>query len=156
MLALLPCLWLVVVSTAPGPAPGALREFGTIEVREIENKRNAQGKKLPDEWMPGLRDELRYAIGSLHLFHRIEDQVDSNAVGPDNDRVLQLQVRIVNYSGARNNASISTMITFVDKGTGEVVLSKGVDAKLYYDQGATSAALIKLANKVRDLTKDAW
>lgn len=155
--AILPCLWLVVASTVlSAEPPGKLREFGAIEVQEIENKRNAQGKKLPDEWMPGLREELRYGIGSLHLFRRIEDQTDSSAIGPDNDRVLVLKMRIVDYSGARNNASVSTMVTFVDKATGEVVLSKPVDAKLYYDQGATSAALIKLANKVRDLTKSAW
>jgi hypothetical protein len=148
---------LLLALVAPLAAgPGTLRVFSTIEVMEIENKRNAQGKKLPDEWVPRLREQLRYAVGSLHLFHRIEDQVDAIVKGEDTGRVVRMQVRITDYSGAQAQAKISAVVVFLDKATGEKILERNVDAQLYFDQSATTGALIKLTNKVGDLVKNNW
>jgi uncharacterized lipoprotein YmbA len=148
---------LVAVSCAAAAAgPGLLRTYSGIEVLDIENKRNAEGKKLPDEWVPRLREQLRYASGSLHLFHRIEEEPDPTVKGPESGRVVQLKVRITNFSGAQAQPKISAVVVFLDKATGEQILERSVDAQLYFDQSATTGALIKLTNKVRDLVKDNW
>jgi hypothetical protein len=148
---------LLLASTATLAAgPGTLRPFSAIEVMEIENKRNAQGKKLPDEWVPRLREQIRYAVGSLHLFHRVEDQADPTVKGEDTGRTVQLRVRITDYSGAQAQPKISATVVLLDKATGDKILERTIDAQLYFDQSATTGALIKLTNKVGDLVKNNW
>jgi hypothetical protein len=157
MRALIIGVLLVLASVAPLAAgPGTLRPFSTIEVMEIENKRNAQGKKLPDEWVPRVREQIRYAVGSQHLFHRVEDQVDAMVKGEDTGRTIRLQVRITDFSGAQAQPTIKAAVVFLDKATGEKILEHNVDAHLYFDQGATTSALNKLTNKVGDLVKNNW
>jgi len=143
-------------AAATAAGPGTLRVYSAIEVLDIDNKRNAEGKKLPDEWMPRLREQIRYGLGSLHLFRQIEDQVDPTVTTPDTGRVVQLKLRITDFSGAQAQPKISAIVTFVDKATGEKVLEKAVDAQLYFDQSATTGALIKLTNKTGSLVKDNW
>ena len=120
MRALIIGVLLVLASVAPLAAgPGTLRPFSTIEVMEIENKRNAQGKKLPDEWVPRVREQIRYAVGSQHLFHRVEDQVDAMVKGEDTGRTIRLQVRITDFSGVQTQPTIKAAVVFLDKATGE-------------------------------------
>lgn len=149
-------LLLLASAASLAAGPGTLRVFSAVEVMEIDNKRNAQGKKLPDEWMPRLREQLRYAVGSLHLFHRVEDQTDPASTGADTGRVVQMHVRIIDYSGAQARPKVSAQVVLVDKETGDKVLDQRVDAQLYFDQGATTGALVKLCNKVGELVKDNW
>jgi hypothetical protein len=136
--------------------PGTLRPFSRIEVLEVENKRNAEGKKLPDEWMPRLREQLRYSAGSVHLFHRVEDAIDPKVTGEETGRVVQLQLRITDFSGASARPKVTAVAVFVDKETGAMVLEKTIEAQLYFDQSATTGAIIKLSNKLSDIVKDNW
>ena len=136
--------------------PNALRAYSALEMLEIENQRNEKGQKLPDEYVPRLRDEVLYAIVALHLFHRVEDHFDSAVAEIKPERVVQLKVRIVGYSGAQNNARVTALVTFTDKDDKKEILQKKVDAQLFYDQGALTAAMRKLARSIGNVVRDNW
>ena len=144
---------------SPGLAvggPNALRIYSALEMLEIENQRNEKGQKLPDEYVPRLRHEVLYAIVGLHLFHRVEDHFDSAVAEVKPERVVQLKVRIVGYSGAQNNARVTALVTFTDKDDKKEILQKKVDAQLFYDQGALTAAMRKLARSIGNVVRDNW
>ena len=136
--------------------PNALRTYSALEMLEIENQRNEKGQKLPDEYIPKLREEILYAIVGLHLFHRVEDHVDSTVAEAKPERVVQFKVRIVGYSGAQNNARVSALVSFTDKDDKKEILQKTVDARLFYDQGALTAAMRKLARSIGNVVRDNW
>ena len=136
--------------------PNALRAYSALEMLEIENERNEKGQKLPDEYIPKLREEVLYAIVGLHLFHRVEDHVDSTVAGAKPERLGQLKVRIVGYSGAQNNARVTALVILTDKEDKKEILQKRVDARLFYDQGALTAALRKLARSIGNVVRDNW
>lgn len=136
--------------------PNALRAYSVLEMLEIENERNEKGQKLPDEYIPKLREEVLYAVVGLHLFYRVEDHVDSTVAGAKPERVVQLKVRIVGYSGAQNNARVSALLILTDKEDKKEILQKRVDARLFYDQGALTAAMRKLARSIGSVVRDNW
>ncbi len=136
--------------------PNALHTYSALELIEIENQRNEKGQKLPDEYIPKLREEILYSIVGLHLFHRVEDHVDSAVAEAKPERVVQLKVSIVGYSGAQNNARVTALVSFTDKDDKKEVLQKKVDARLFYDQGALTSAMRKLARSISNLVRDNW
>ncbi len=81
LIVLLPALLLSVDNTR------RLRGFSAFELLEIENHRNRLGQKVPDEFMPGLRQEMLHAVAALDLFHRVEDYEDPDVPAPAKERV---------------------------------------------------------------------
>lgn len=151
--------WTIVAVGTPcpvGAAPGTLRMYSALEMLAIDNQRNEKGQKLPEEYIPRLREEVLHAIGNLHLFRRIDDQVDTSVSQSQAERVLQIKVKITDYSGAQNNARVSALVTLTDKEAKTQVLEKKVDARLYYDPGAMTAATRKLAHSISNLIRDNW
>lgn len=148
-------LWISTALCAQNP--GLLRQFSGFELLPIENQRNEKGQKIPDEFVPTLHNDILYAVGGLHLFNTIQEHRDSNiAAPPTSEKVMQLKVRVVGYSGAQNQARVSALVFMIDKQTGRELLQKRVDARLRYDQGAFTSALRKLTRSIADLLKDNW
>ncbi len=152
---LLPIL-LVLVAGAWAQGSGTLRRYSALELLPIENNRNEKGQKIPDEFVPDVRENLLYVIVGQHLFRRVEDHTDGSVVGAGPESVLQMKVRIVGYSGAQNNAGVSAIVSFMDKQTGAEVFQRKVNAHLIYDQGALTSALRKLVRSIGDVVKDNW
>ena len=115
-----------------------------------------EAQKIPDEFVPDLRESLVYVIVGQHLFRRVEDHTDDAVIATGPENVLQLKVRIVGYTGAQNNAGVSAMVHFIDKQTGTEIFQRKVDAHLIYDQGALTSALRKLGRSIGDVVKDNW
>ncbi len=67
-----------------------------------------------------------------------------------------MKMRIVGYSGAQNNASVTAMVHLIDKETQHEVLQKRVKAKLRYDPGVVDAALRKLCRSTATLVRNSW
>ncbi len=135
---------------------GPLRQFSKIEMIEIENKRNERGERLPPEVLPGLRNDVLYAVAGLHLFAFIDTERDPKVPEPATVRVVQMKMRIIGYSGAQNNARVTAVVHFVDKESGREILQKKVDAQLHFDSGALSGAMRKLARSTADMVKANW
>lgn len=152
---LLPVL-LLLVTGAWAQGTGSLRRYSALELLPIENNRNERGQKIPDEFVPDLRENLLYVIVGQHLFRRVENHSDEAVIAASPENVLQLKVRIVGYTGAQNNAGVSAMVFFIDKQTGAEIFQKKVDAHLFYDQGALTAALRKLGRSIGDVVRDNW
>ena len=152
---LLPIL-LLLVTGAWAQGSGSLRRYSALELLPIENNRNEKGQKIPDEFVPDLRESLVYVIVGQHLFRRVEDHTDDAVIATGPENVLQLKVRIVGYTGAQNNAGVSAMVPFIDKQTGTEIFQRKVDAHLIYDQGALTSALRKLGRSIGDVVKDNW
>lgn len=120
---LLPIL-LLLVTGAWAQGSGSLRRYSALELLPIENNRNEKGQKIPDEFVPDVRENLMYVIVGQHLFRRVEDHTDDVVMATGAENVLQMKVRIVGYSGAKNNAGVSAMVYFIDKQTGAEVFEK--------------------------------
>lgn len=134
-IAALALLCLIPLTGVAGARSGALRGFSALELLPIGNTRNEKGQKLPDEMIPDLREQLLHALVSLHTFHRVEDYVDESAASSGPERVVQMKVKIIGYTGAQNNAGVKCEVSFVDKDSGQEVFRSPVNAQLYYDQG---------------------
>lgn len=151
--------FLLVLLVLPAPAnkgPNTLRPYSALELLEIENQRNEKGRKIPDEFVPRLAEDLRYALVDLHLFRRLDDFMDEKVPQPAVERIVQMKVRIVDYSGAQNNASVAAMVHFFNKETGREIFQQRVGATLRYDQGATTSALRKLTRSIAGLVRSNW
>ena len=120
---LLPIL-LLLVTGAWAQGSGSLRRYSALELLPIENNRNEKGQKIPDEFVPDLRESLVYVIVGQHLFRRVEDHTDDAVIATGPENVLQLKVRIVGYTGAQNNAGVSAMVHFIDKQTGTEIFQR--------------------------------
>lgn len=153
-MAVIALLILMPAGLFAGGREGVLKGFSAIELLEIDNSRNEKGQKLPDEMIPALRHEVLHAIVSLHIFHRVEDRLDDVAPGPGPERVIQLKVKIIGYTGAQNQAGVKAELSFIDKDSGQEVFRTPVNARLYFDQGATSSASRKLAHVIADVVRD--
>jgi len=138
-----------------GAQAGKLSKYSELEV-VMENTRNERGQKLPDELIAPLKENVIHAIGYLHLFSRIGDITDESVAAPAAHRALVLKVKITGYSGAQNNASVSSQLSFTDQATGQPVFQESVRAKLYYDSGSTQASLAKLAKSIAGKVRDNW
>ncbi|HVP44715.1 MAG TPA: hypothetical protein VMS96_14895 [Terriglobales bacterium] len=147
-------LLLLIPGAVAGDRPGALRGFSALELLEIENTRNEQGQKLPDELIPDLRQQLLHGLVALHTFHRVEDHVDDAVPSAGAERVVQLKVKITGYSGAQNQAGVKSEVFLIDKASGQEVFRSPVNAQLRYDQGAATSATRKLARSIANLVRD--
>jgi hypothetical protein len=152
---LLPVL-LVLVSMASAEGSGTLRVYSALELLPVENNRNEKGQKIPDEFVPALHEDLLYAIVAQHHFPQVGDYTDKAAAPNDANKTLQMKVRITGYSGAQNNARVTAEVSFIDKQSGSVLLTKKVTAQLYYDQGAFSSALRKLVRSIGNVVDENW
>lgn len=135
---------------------GVLRSHSILQV-EIENKRNAEGRKIPDDSVPDLREQLLAVIVNLHLFRQVGDYTDSKVTAPAGEAgTVLLRLRITGYTGAQNNSGVTAMAHFIDQASGKELLQEKVTAQLHYDQGALSGALRKLARSTAELVKNCW
>jgi hypothetical protein len=149
---------LLAFATSIAGAQGAerLRRFSLLEL-EIENKRNEKGRKIPDEFIPALRDQVLAAIAAEHRFYRIGDYTDPAVSTPQGDSsAVLMRLRIVDYTGSQNTAGVTAVIHFLDKETGKEIFQERLRAQLRYDNGALSAALRKLARLTAQLIRDGW
>lgn len=139
-----------------GSGPNTLRPYSAFELLDIDNQRNEKGQKLPDEYMPRLHEALLYSVVNLHRFHRVMDHVDSAVPEGKPEKVVLMKVKIVGYSGAQNNARVTALVTFTSKDDAKEIFQQKVNAQLYYDQGAMTSAMRKLARSIADLVQDNW
>lgn len=153
-LAILALLLLIPAMAGAGGRSGALHGFSALELLEIENTRNEQGQKLPDELIPDLRQQLLHGLVALHTFHRVEDHVDDAVPSSGAERVVQMKVKITGYTGAKNQAGVKSEVFLIDKDSGQEVFRSPVNAQLRYDQGAATSATRKLARSIVNLVRD--
>jgi hypothetical protein len=144
----------------PSPTASAeqaqLRAYTSIELAPIDNSRNEEGQRIPPESVPDLKEQIETNIAALHLFHKVGEYVDRDVSQPEQEEPLQLRVKILSYTGARNSAGVKARLTFVDSKSGTAVLVKEINAQLRLDSGALSAALRKLARSTASFVKDNW
>lgn len=151
-------LKLLLVAALPLVAAdtGRLRSCTSVEVSDIDNQRNEKGERIPPESLPELHTALQAGVVGLHLFQHVDDYTDAKAQAHNPDRVCQMRMKIIGYSGAQNNARVTAMVYFVDKETQKEVVQGKVTAQLHYDQGATTGALRKLVRSTADFIRDNW
>ena len=154
----LPALLTLLISLPALPADhaGLLSRYSALELLEIENERNERGEKLPDVLVPKLRREILHAIASLDLFHRLEEYQDPNVRAPEVERIVQMKVRIVGYTGAQNRAGVTAFVHFIDSESQKEIFRKRVNAKLRYDSGGATSAVRKLGRSTGKLVRDIW
>jgi hypothetical protein len=86
----------------------------------------------------------------------VDDYRDPKVQERNPEKIVQMRLGIIGYSGAQNNASVTAMVHFIDKETNQEVFQKKVTAKLRYDSGAMSAAARKLVRSTVDVIRDNW
>ena len=149
-------LMVLPVSMLQAQRSGSLRAYSAVQV-EIENKRNEKGRKVPDEFIADLVDQLKSGVAALHLFRRVGDYEDSKVAEPQTTpRAFLLRLQILDYTGAQNNAGVKAVAHFIDKDNGQQIFEQNVNAQLHYDSGALSAALRKLARSTASVVKDSY
>jgi hypothetical protein len=136
-----------------------LARFTSLEVLDVDNQRNEKGERIPPESLPKLKSDLERGIAALHLFQRVGEIKDAAVAERVPESVLHLRVKIISYTGSRNAARVTVMLTLIDSEKQQPVREKKIEARpgvFELDQGAFSAIMRKVVRSVTDVIREDW